>query len=142
LKTEEESWSGKGRCSALDLRGATRGFVLVLPHRDLIFAQVSKLDSPECKLWVKDFKLPSDRFNAPTSRLLALHSHHHKEIVMYIILVLWDHATVVVRLSTMLIGVPGSRQIRLQLQAQIRTSTTMLTTVQPLQQGRVKLMLT
>jgi hypothetical protein len=23
LKTEEESWSGKGRCSALDLRGAT-----------------------------------------------------------------------------------------------------------------------
>jgi hypothetical protein len=54
------------------------------------------------------------------------------------ILVLWDRAIVVVRLGTMLIGVLGSRQIRLQHQAQIRTSTAMLTTVQPLQQGRIK----
>jgi hypothetical protein len=67
LKTEEGSWSEKGRCSALDLRGATREFMLVLPHRDLISTQVSRLDSTECKLWVKDFKLPSDKFNAPTS---------------------------------------------------------------------------
>jgi hypothetical protein len=115
--------------------------MLVLPHRDLISTQVSRSYNPECKLWVKDFKLPSNRFNAPTSRLLALHNSHRKETGMHRILVLWDHATVVVRLGTMLIGVPGSRQIRLQLQAQIRTSTVMLTTVQPLQQGRIKLVL-
>jgi hypothetical protein len=82
LKTEEESWSRKGRCSVLDLRGATRGFMLVLPHRDLISTQVSKLDSTEYKLWVKDFKLPNDKFNAPTSRLLALHHHHHRETTL------------------------------------------------------------
>jgi hypothetical protein len=127
--------SEKGRCSALDLRGATQGSVLVLPCRDQISTQVSRLDNLECKLWVKDFKLPSDRFNAPTSRLLTLHRCHHIETVMHQILVLWDHATVVVKLGTMLIGVTESRQIRLQLQAQIRTSTAMLTIVQPLQQG-------
>jgi hypothetical protein len=86
LKPEDESWSGKGRCSALDLRGATRGSVLVLPCRDLLSAQVRRLDNPECKLWVKDFKVPDDIFNAPTSRLLALHHHHHKETVMHKIL--------------------------------------------------------
>jgi hypothetical protein len=95
LENEEESWSGKGRFDALDLRGATRGFVLVLPRRDLISAQVSRLDSAECKLWVKDIKLPSNRFNAPTSRLLALDHRHHKETVLHKILVLWDCATVV-----------------------------------------------
>jgi hypothetical protein len=57
------------------------------------------------------------------------------------ILVLWDHAIAVVRLGTMLIGVQGSRPIRLHLQAQIRISTAMLTTVQQLQQGRIKLVL-
>jgi hypothetical protein len=100
------------------------------------------LDSPECKLWVKDFRLCNDRFNTPIFSLLALHHHHHKGTVMHIILVLWDHATVVVKLGTMLIGVPRSRQIRLQHQAQFRTSTAMLTIVQPLQQGRIKLVLT
>jgi hypothetical protein len=60
---------------------------------------------------------------------------------MHRILVLWDHAIVMAILGTMLIGVPGSRQIRLQHQAQIRTLTAMLTIVQPLQQGRIKLML-
>jgi hypothetical protein len=57
------------------------------------------------------------------------------------ILVLWDHAIVVVKLGTMLTCVQGSRPIRLQLQAQIRISTVMLTIVQQLQQGRIKLML-
>jgi hypothetical protein len=38
--------------------------MFVLPCRDLIAAQVSRLDSTECKLWDKDFKLPSDKFNA------------------------------------------------------------------------------
>jgi hypothetical protein len=115
--------------------------VLVLPRRDIISTQVSRLDSLECKLWVKDARLRNVGFNALIFSLLALHRHHHKETVMHKILVLWDRATVVVRLGTMLIGVPGSKQIRLQLQAQIRTSIVMLTTVQPLQQGRIKLML-
>jgi hypothetical protein len=30
----------------------------------------------------QDFKLPSDKFNAPTSRLLALHHHHHRETML------------------------------------------------------------
>jgi hypothetical protein len=60
---------------------------------------------------------------------------------MHRILVLWDRATIVVRVGTMLIGVPGSRHIRLQLQAEVKTSTAMLTAVQPLRQGRIKLML-
>jgi hypothetical protein len=141
LKTKEESWSIKGRCSALDLRGATREFVLVLSRRNLTSAQVSRLDSLECKLWVKDFRLHIVRFNTLVFNLLTLHRHHCKGTVMHRILVLWDHATVKVRLGTMLIGVPGSRQIRLQHQAQIRTSTAMLTTVQPLQQGKIKLVL-
>jgi hypothetical protein len=141
LKTKEESWSVKGRCSALDLRGATQEFMLVLPRRDLTSTQVSRVGSRECKLQVKDFILRNSRFNAPFFSLLALHHHHHKGTIMHIILVLWDCATVVVRLGTMLIGVPGSRKIRLQHQEQIRTSTAMLTTVQPLQQGRIKLVL-
>jgi hypothetical protein len=60
---------------------------------------------------------------------------------MHKILVLWDRATVVVRVVTTLIVVQGSRQIRLQHQAQIRTSTAMPTTVHLLRQGRTKLML-
>jgi hypothetical protein len=82
LKVEEGSWSEKGRCSVLDLKGATQEFVWVLPRRGLIFAQVSRLDSIECKLWFKDFKLPSDKFNATTSRLLALHHHHLRETTL------------------------------------------------------------
>jgi hypothetical protein len=103
--------------------------------------QVSRLDSPECKLWIKDSRLRSVKFNTLVFNFLALHYRRHKEIVMHIILVLWDRATVVVRLGTMLIGVPGSRQIRLQHHAQFRTSTIMLTTVQPLRQGRIKFVL-
>jgi hypothetical protein len=109
LKTEEESWSRKGRCSALVLRGATQGFMLVLPLRDVIYTQVSKLDSIKCKLWVKDARLCSVRFNALIFSLLALQCRHRKETVMHKILVLWDRATVVVKQGTMLIGVPGSR---------------------------------
>jgi hypothetical protein len=59
-------------------------------------------------------RLRNVRFNALVFSLLDLHHRHHKEIVMHRILVLWDRATVVVRLGTMLIGVPGSRQVRLQ----------------------------
>jgi hypothetical protein len=141
LKTEEKLWSGKGICSALELKGATRGFVTVLPNRDLFFTLASQVDSSECKLWVKDLKLSSDRFNAPTSRLLALHNHHRKGTTMHRILVLWDRAIVVVRVSTIKTGVQESRPIRLQLQAQIRTSTVIPTTVHLLHQGRTKVML-
>jgi hypothetical protein len=90
--------------------------MLVLPRRDLISTHVSILDSPECKLWVKDSRLHNIRFDALVFSLLALHRHHHKEIVMHRILVLWHRAIVVVRLVTMLIDVLGSRQIKLQHQ--------------------------
>jgi hypothetical protein len=60
---------------------------------------------------------------------------------MHRILMLWDHAIVVVRVGTTLIGVQGSKQIRLQPQAQIRTSTAMPITVHLLRQGRIKLVL-
>jgi hypothetical protein len=122
----------KEKCNTLDLKEATKGSVLVLPHRDLISAQLSRVGSRECKLQVKDFRLRNGRFNAPIFSLLALHHHHREGTVMNRIMVLWDHAIVVVGLVTMLVGLLGSRQIRLQHQAQIRTSTAMLTTVQPL----------
>jgi hypothetical protein len=105
-KTKEESWNEKEKCNALDLKEATQGSVLVLPHRDLISTHVSRVGSREYKLQVKDFRLCHGRFNAPIFSLLALHHHHHKGIVMHRILVLWDRATVGVRLSTILIGVP------------------------------------
>jgi hypothetical protein len=60
---------------------------------------------------------------------------------MHRILVLWDHAIVAVRVGTTLMGVQGSRQIRLQPQAQIRASTAMPTIVHLLWRGRIKLML-
>jgi hypothetical protein len=128
----------KGRCSTPKLKEA-RGSMRVHHLKDLSSILVS---NKGCKLRCRDSRLLSIRFNTPTSRLLALHRCHHKETTMHRILVLWDHATIVARLSTMLIGVPGSRQFKLQLQPQTRTSTTMLTTVQQLQQDRIKLMLT
>jgi hypothetical protein len=87
----------------------------------------------------KDFRLCNGKFNALVSSLLTLHPRHHRGTIMCKILVLWDHATAGVRLGTMLIGVQGSSTIRLRPQAQIRISTAMLRIVQPLQQGRIKL---
>jgi hypothetical protein len=77
----------------------------------------------------------------PATKALGQDPRHRRGTAMCKILVLWDHVRAVVRLGTMLTGVQGSRPIRLQLQAQIRISTAMLTTVQPLQQGRIKLVL-
>jgi hypothetical protein len=71
------------------------------------------VSSKGCKLQHRDFKLSGDKLTTPIFSLLALHRRHRKETTMHIILVLWDHAIVVVRLGTMLIGVQGSRQIRL-----------------------------
>jgi hypothetical protein len=113
--------------------------MLVHHHKDLFFDLVSRVDNQECKLQVKDFKLLSNRFSAPTSNLLALHRRHRRGTIMHKVLVLWDRAIVVVRVGTTLIGVQGSQQIRLQPQAQIRTSTAMPITVHLLWQGRTKL---
>jgi hypothetical protein len=141
LKTEENLWNERERCSALDHKEATLDSVLVHHHNDLCSVLGSRVDSQECKMQVKDFKFLSDRFSAPTSNLLTLYCCHRRGTIMHKILVLWDHATVVVKVGTMLIGVQGSRQIRLQPQAQIRTSTALPTTVHLLQQGRTKLIL-
>jgi hypothetical protein len=103
LKTEEELWNERERCSALDHKEATLDSVLVYHHKDLFSNLVSRVDSPECKLQVRDFKLLNDRFNAPTSNLLALHRRHLEGTTMRRILVLWDHAIVAVRVGTMLI---------------------------------------
>jgi hypothetical protein len=105
LKTEEELWNERERCSALDRKEATLYSVLVHHHKDLFSDLVSRLDSQECKLQVKDFKLLSDKFSAPTFNLLTLHPCHHRGTIMHKILVLWDRATTVVRVGTMLIGV-------------------------------------
>jgi hypothetical protein len=129
LKTKEELWNERERCSALDHKESTLDSVLVHHHKDLFSDLGNKVDSQECKLQVKDFKLLSDRFSTPISNLPTLHRHHRRGIIMHKIPVLWDHATVVVRVGTTLIGVQGSQQIRLQPQAQIRTSTAMATTV-------------
>jgi hypothetical protein len=139
MKTKEELWNERERCSALDHKEATLDSVLVHHHKDLCSVLGNRVDSQECNLQVKDFKLLSDRFSAPTSNLLARHHRHRRGTIMHKILVLWDHAIVVVRVGTMLIGVQGIRQIRLQPQTQIRTSTAMPTTVHLLQ--RTKLML-
>jgi hypothetical protein len=122
-------------------RGSNTRFRVGSSSQGSVFILGSRVDSQECKLQVKDFKLLSDKFSAPTSNLLALHCHHSRGTIMHKILVLWDCAIVVVRVGTTLIGVQGSQQIRLQPQAQIRTSTAMPTIVHPLWQGRTKLML-
>jgi hypothetical protein len=127
LKTEKKLWNERERCSALELKEATRSFMMVLSLKDLFSIRVS---SKGCKLQCGDSRLLSIRFSISTFSLLALHRHHRKETTMHRIMVLWDRATVAVRMGTMLIGVQGSRQIRLQLQAQTRTSTVMLTIVQ------------
>jgi hypothetical protein len=86
---------------------------MVLPQKDLSSVLVSRVDSPECKLWVKHFTLITNIFSAPTSRILNLHRRHRKRTRMHKILMLWECATVVVRVDTTLTGVQGSRQIRL-----------------------------
>jgi hypothetical protein len=141
LKTEEELWNERERCITLDCKEETLDSVLVHHHKDMFSDLVSRVDSPKCMLQVRDYKLLSDRFSTPTSNLLTLHCRHLKGIAMHRILVLWDHAIVAVRVGTALIGVQESRQIRLQPQAQIRTSTAMPTTLHLLRQGRIKLVL-
>jgi hypothetical protein len=85
LKTEEELLDERERCSALELKEATRGSVMVLLIKGMCSILVS---SKGCKLQRRDFKLHGDRFSAPTFSLLALHRRHHKGTIMHRILVL------------------------------------------------------
>jgi hypothetical protein len=105
LRTEEELWNERERCSALDRKEATLGSVLLHHHEDLCSVLCSRVDSLECKLQVKDFKLLSNRFSAPTSNLLDLYRRRRRGTIMHKTLVLWDRASVVVRVGTTLIGV-------------------------------------
>jgi hypothetical protein len=82
LKTEEELWHERERCSALDHKEATLDSVLVHHHKDLFSDLVSRVDSRECKLQVKDFRLRNGRFNATTFSLLTLHHHHFRETTL------------------------------------------------------------
>jgi hypothetical protein len=141
LKTEGELWNERERCSALDRKEATLGSVLVHHHEGLCSVLCSRVDSQECKLRAKDFKRLSDKFSAPTSNLLILHRRHCRGAIMHKTLLLWECVSIMVRVGTMLIGVQGSRQIRRQPQAQIRTSTAVPTIMHLLQQGRTKLVL-
>jgi hypothetical protein len=141
LKTEEELWNERERCSTLDHKEATLDSVLVHHHKALCSILGCRVDSQECNLQDKDFKLLNDRFSGPTSNLLALHCRHRRLTIMHKILVLWDRASVVVRVGTRLIGAKDSRQIGRQSQVQIRTSTAIPTTVHLLRQGRTKLVL-
>jgi hypothetical protein len=109
LENERGIMERKRKMLCIELKEA-RGSVRVHHLKDLSSILVS---SKGCKLQCRDSRLLSIRFNAPTSRLLALHCRHRKETTMHKILVLWDRATIVVRLDTMQIGVQGSRQIKL-----------------------------
>jgi hypothetical protein len=109
LKTKEELWNERERCTTLDHKGATLDSLLVHHHKDLFSDLVSRVDSLECKLQVRDFKLLSNRISASTSNLLALHRRHLKGTTVHRILVLWNHVIVAVRVGTTLIGVQGSR---------------------------------
>jgi hypothetical protein len=46
LKTEEELWNERERCSALDCKEATLDFVFVHHHKDLFSDLVSRVDNP------------------------------------------------------------------------------------------------
>jgi hypothetical protein len=105
LKIIGELWNERERCSALDLKEATLGSMLVHHHEDLCSVLCSRVHSQECKLRAKDFKRLNDRFSAPTSSLLIPHHRHRRGAIMRKTLVLWDRVSVVVRVGTTLIGV-------------------------------------
>jgi hypothetical protein len=78
---------------------------MVFLLKDLFSVLVSNIG---CRLQHRDFKLDSVRSSILIFSVLALHYRHCKGTTMHIIIVLWDHATIVVRLGIMLIGVQGS----------------------------------
>jgi hypothetical protein len=82
LENRREIMEQKRKMQRTGSQGSTLDSVLVHHHKDLFFDLVSRVDNPECKLQVRDFKLLSDRFSAPTSNLLALHCHHLRETTL------------------------------------------------------------
>jgi hypothetical protein len=114
LKTKEELWNERERCSALDHKEATLDSMLVHHHRDLFSDLVSRVDSQECKLQVKDFRLRNGRFSATTSSLLALHHHHLRETMLDRVLWHGDLVSTVGRMGISLIGVRRSSRTRVQ----------------------------
>jgi hypothetical protein len=105
LKIEEELWNERERCSALDHKEVTLDFVLVHHHKDLFSDLVSRVDSRECKLQVKDFRLHNDKFSATTSSLLALQHHHLRETTLDGVLWHGDPVSTVGRMGISLTGV-------------------------------------
>jgi hypothetical protein len=82
--------------------------MLVLPRRDLISTQVSRLGSRECKLWVNDFRLRNGRFSATNSSLLALHPCHLRETTLDRVLLHGDPVSTMGRVGISLTGVHRS----------------------------------
>jgi hypothetical protein len=122
-------------------QGSNTRFCVGSSSQGPIFRPSQQSGQPRVQASSQEFQTPQRQIQCSTSNLLALHHRHRRGTIMHKILVLWDRATVVVRVGTTLIGVQGSPQIRLQPQAQIRTSTAMPTTVHLLRQRRTKLML-
>jgi hypothetical protein len=121
-------------------QGSNTRFCVGSSSRGPVFHPLQQSGQPRVQAASQGFQTPQRQIQLPTSNLLDLHSRR-RGTIMHKTLVLWDRASVVVRVGTTLIGVQGSRQIRRQPQAQIKTSTAMPTTVHLLQQGRTKLVL-
>jgi hypothetical protein len=113
LKIEEELWNERERCSALDHKETTLDSVLVHHHKDLFSDLVSRVDSQECKLQVKDFRLHNGRFSA-TSGLHALHCHHLRETMLDRVPWHGDLVSTVGRMGISLTGVRRSSRTRVQ----------------------------
>jgi hypothetical protein len=114
LKTEEELWNETERCSALDHKEATLDSVLVHHHKDLFSDLVSGVDSQECKLQVKDFRLRNSRFSATTSSLLTPHRHHLRETMLDKVPWHGDPVSTVGRVGISLTGVRRSSRAQIQ----------------------------
>jgi hypothetical protein len=112
MKTEEELWNKRKRCGALDHKEATLDSMLVHHHKDLLSDLVSRVDSRECKLQVKDFRLDNGKFSATTSSLLTLHCHHLRETMLDRVPWHEDPVSTVGRMGILLTGVRRSSQTR------------------------------
>jgi hypothetical protein len=111
LKTEEELWNERERCNTLYRKEATLDSVLVHHHKDLFSDLVSRVDSQEWKLQVKDFRLRNGRFNPTTSCLLALHHHHLRETTLDRVPWHGDPVSTVGRTGISLTGVRRSSRV-------------------------------
>jgi hypothetical protein len=122
-------------------QGSNTRFHVFSSSQGPVFRPGQRSGQPRVQAASQGFQTPQQQIQRPNFQSPRSAPLPSRGTIMQRILVLWDRATVVVRVGTTLIGVQGSRQIRLQPQAQIRTSTAMPTTVHLLRQGRTKLML-